>query len=182
VFLKLFAFGLLAVAGGASLLVGMVLLGTPRPCVDRAAPTGADAAFTADWVAFARQAATGGAASIAVTEVQATALASRSIAANGLPMSDVRVFFCADGHAEVAGRVSFRGWSVAVLAAGGIDTTTAPPRVGVTSVRAGALPGVLTSWVLGLVPGGASRELPLPAGASIRIEDGRAVITGTLPR
>ncbi|MGE3857571.1 MAG: hypothetical protein AB7G21_11515 [Dehalococcoidia bacterium] len=171
---------LLLFFGVPAALAGMAALGTPTPCVDRTAAA-ADAPAL-DWVALAKQAAAGGTPTLTVTEAQATAMARQSLSGGEVPVTDVRVFFCPDGHAEVAGRVTLSGWTFNALLEAGIDSAVAPPMVEVRGVRVGSVPGVLTSWVVGLMPEGGRSELPLPAGAQVRIEDGRAVLTGGLPR
>jgi len=166
--------------GVPAVLAGMAALGTPTTCVDReAAPAAAPAL---DWVALARQAAAGGTPTLAVSEAQATAMVNRSLAGSDLPVTDVRVFFCPEGHAEIAGRVTISGWTVDALMEAGVDNAAVPPAVEVQGVRVGSVPGALTSWVAGLLPEGGRSELPLPAGATVRIEDGRAVVTGGIPR
>ena len=164
-------------------LAGLALLGTPSACVDRA--VAADAAsepLAARWDAFVQQAATGGATSFEVTEAQATALASQWAAEQTLPISDVRVIFCPDGQADVATRITMFGWSVDALARAAIDTSGTEPRARIASVQVGGVPSMLTSSLAGMVLGSAMNDLPLPPGATVKIEDGRAVISGRLPR
>lgn len=177
--MRLFGIVLLLLVGVPALLVGLATLGTPSPCVDRDSAAAAPSTF--DFAALLRQAATGGSASVAISEAQATAMTRVALARSSeLPVTDVQLFFCPDGHAEVTGRVTVAGWSFDTLVEAQVDSTAAPPAVEARALRVGRLPSGFTSWLLVLAPGGARRELPLPPGASLRIEDGRAVLSGGL--
>lgn len=172
----------LIAAGVPALLVGMVFASTPSSCVEREATT-EDRPLLPTVDALLRQAApSGGTLTLAVSEAQATALAARAVAAQGLPVSEVRVRFCPDRQTEVFGRVTLLGWPMDAQVRADIDASGAEARARVSTLRVGALPASLTSWLTDLVPGGASRDLPLPPGATVRIEDGRAVISGALRR
>jgi len=180
---RLFAILPLLMVAAPMLLGGMALLGTPSACVDRTvAPDAAAEPLAARWDAFVQQAATGGATSFEVTEAQATALAAEWAAEQTLPISDLRVTFCPDGQADVAARITMFGWSVDTLARAAIDTSGAQPRARIADVKVGAVPSLLTSSLAGMVLGSATNDLPLPPGATVRIEDGRAVISGRIPR
>jgi hypothetical protein len=71
---------------------------------------------------------------------------------------------------------------VDTLARAAIDTSGAQPRARIADVKVGAVPSLLTSSLAGMVLGSATNDLPLPPGATVRIEDGRAVISGRIPR
>lgn len=181
--MRLLAILPLLMVAAPMLLGGMALLGTPSACVDRTvAPDASAEPLAARWDAFVQQAATGGATSFEVTEAQATALASQWAADQTLPISDVRVIFCADGQADVATRITVLGWSMDALARAAIDTSGTQPRARIASVQVGGLPSLFTSSLAGMVLGSAANDLPLPPGATVKIEDGRAVISGRVPR
>lgn len=177
--MRIFGIGLLGVFAVVALLAGMTLLGTPRACVERASTT-EDRPIAPSWDALLQQAVVARSTSIVVSEAQATALAARAVEAQRLPVSAVRVTFCPDGLADLAGRVTLLGWSVDAMVRAGVDASAAPPRARITGLRVGALPALFTNWLTDLLVGATGRELPVPAGAGVRIEDGRAVVTGSL--
>lgn len=177
--MRIFGIGLLVVFGGIALLAGMTFLGTPRACVERASTT-EDRQVVPTWDALLRQAAVARSTLIVVSEAQATALAARAVEAQRLPVSAVRVTFCPDGLADIAARVTLLGWSVDALVRTGVDASASPPQAHVTGLRVGALPALLTTWMTEILVGSGGRDLPVPAGATVRIEDGRAVVSGTV--
>ncbi len=177
--MRIFGIGLLGVFAVMALLAGMTLLGTPHACVERASTT-EDRPVAASWDVLVQQATVARSTSIVVSEVQATALAARAVEAQRLPVSAVRVTFCPDGLADLAGRVTLFGWSVDAMVRAGVDSAASPPRARITGLRVGALPALFTNWMTDLLVGATGRDLPVPPGASVRVEDGRAVVSGTV--
>jgi hypothetical protein len=120
-------------------VVGLAVLPTPRPCTpDVALPVVTD--VSARWNAFVHGAAP---QQVRFDEAETTLTLQRALGGAELPVSDVRVHFCADGTAQLTftyrwGPVSAHGLATGTLPA------TSPLRLSVGQVVIGDLPTAVT--------------------------------------
>jgi hypothetical protein len=139
---------------GAVTVVGAALIftGHPSPCVKRT-PTvdpAAAAQLSGDWLEFLAR-ANGGPTSITLTESEVTSRSVEYLREKNAPVSNLRIYFCPDGHAEAAASISLLGRDIQVVASGTLDLTGSQPEIKNNSVRAGNLPGKLSTWAVNLV-------------------------------
>lgn len=173
--------GIVGITVGAVLAgAGAAFLGAPTPCADRkVAPTPAAAAqLKSNWSAFLQQAARGP-ATMAVTEDQATSQAADWLQQRGAPLTEVRIYFCSDGHADAAATLTSFGAPVHVVAGGTLDVSGGQPSVRITSVRMGSLPGVIGAAAANsAITAATGGTLPLKGLTDVRFTDGRATLAG----
>ncbi len=135
-------------------VVGVVLIftGDPQPCAGRVSTptTAASNELRTRWKEFGAKAATGP-ASIGITELQATSRGVEYVKEKDAPVTDLQVYFCPDGHAEAAGKVSFLGRDIKIVVSGTLDLSGAKPEIQIDSVRAGNLPGGIGTRAVDLV-------------------------------
>jgi hypothetical protein len=124
-------------------VVGLAVVPTPRPCTpDVALPVVSD--VFARWDAFVRGAAP---QQVRFDEAEATATLQRALEGAELPVSDVRVHFCADGTAQLAFTYRWGPVSAHALATGTLPAAS-PLRLSVDEVAIGGLPTVVTDPAL----------------------------------
>jgi hypothetical protein len=164
-------------------VVGAVLAvtGTPEACVDREVPSSPieTIGLVANWAAFEAQASRGE-ATIDVTEAQATSIGTQYIEEKDVPVEDLQVFFCPDGTAEAAGKVSALGISANVVVRGTLDLSGAKPQIQIDEIKAGNLPSsASTSLVNFVLERKDFRTLDIePRLLEIDYADGTATIRG----
>lgn len=168
------------VTGAIVLGTGAALLGTPAACVSRAVlPTAAvGQQLATNWEAFKQQAARGP-ASLVVTEEQATSGAADWARQTGGVISDVRVYFCPDGQAEAAARITYLGRDLDIVAGGTLDVSGQQAAVRITSVRVGNLPGGVGAAIANAALSATTMPaLPMAGITGVQFTDGKATITG----
>ncbi|MCC6421143.1 MAG: zinc ribbon domain-containing protein [Gemmataceae bacterium] len=126
----------------AVLFALLMFTGDPEPCVARTSTPAAAAVARAaqKWEAFK---AAGPGTTVSFDEQEATSRGVAYLEERDVPLKNLQVYFCPDGHAEVKGRVTILGRDVNVLFRGHLDVSGGKNRVVVDSVDAGNLP----SWV-----------------------------------
>ncbi|MFQ5382365.1 MAG: hypothetical protein ACE5EF_12210, partial [Dehalococcoidia bacterium] len=97
-----------------------------------------------------------------------------------LPVKDLQVYFCPDGHAEAAGLIEVMGLDSNVIVEGTLDLSGDKPRLKVDRVRAGNLPSAVGTRAVNLIlDRGDARTLQLePRITSINYADAVAVMEG----
>jgi hypothetical protein len=132
-----------AVLGGGAVVV-LAVAQTPKACTPEVAPARTNDVIT-QWQAFVRA---GAPDQIRFDEAEATAALQAAMTGADLPVTDVRVHFCADGTAQL----SF-AYRVGPFAAHGLASCTVPPssplRLHITRVVIGAVPTALTDPIVG---------------------------------
>jgi hypothetical protein len=132
-----------AVLGGAGVAV-LAVSKTPEACTPDVALAKTNDVVT-QWQAFVRA---GAPDQIRFDEAEATAALQAAMSGADLPVSNVRVHFCADGTAEL----SFV-YPLGPLAIHGLATATVPPssplHLDIGRVIIGAVPTALTDAVVG---------------------------------
>jgi hypothetical protein len=159
----------------------LAFTGEPDACVDRVSAPSAAAADGLDtaWRAFKQRAASGQ-ATIQITELQATSRGVEYVEEKDVPVDELQVYFCPDGTAEAAGKVSIAGLKSKVVVAGTLDLSGKEPRIQIDSLRAGSLPSAVAKPVIDLILNtGDFRTLRVGVKLlSIRFADGSATVAG----
>jgi len=156
------AISALFVAGIVVVVVGALLIatGSPNTCTDREiTPVSAVVAAELDerWDVFSAEAAAA-AASIDITESEATSRARQYIEDKDMPLEDLRVYFCDDGKAQLAGKVESVG--IDFVATGHLEIG-AQIVVVLDSIDVGNLPGFVTDGFFDLLLDDDDRMLEL---------------------
>jgi hypothetical protein len=156
--------------------------GTPSPCVDRElnpAP-GANQQLQANWLRAIDGISAGERVTLSVTEGQASSIGDGYLDNKGVPVEDLRVYFCPGGEgAQATGKVGLLGIGANVLVEGRLDVTGERPRVELDHVRAGRIPGFISRPLLDLL---VDRDDVLTLSAlenvsAIEYLDGEALVT-----
>ena len=170
-----------AILGALVIAAILLVTGSPQPCVDRqnAYAAGASADLRARWELFKDQTADGP-ANIVMSELEVTSRGIEYIDEKDLPVKDLQVYFCPDGHAEAVGRIEILGLDSNVVVEGTLDLSGERPQIRVTRVRAGNLPSAVGTRAVNLVlDQGDARTLQLgPKITSIGYADTVAVMEG----
>jgi len=170
-----------AVLGALIIAIILMITGSPKPCVERTNAYSAAASqdLRARWKTFEAQAAAGN-AQIAMTEGAVTSRGIEYIDEKDLPVEDLQVYFCPDGHAEAAGRIKIAGVDSDVVAEGTLDLSGDRPRIRVDRVRVGNLPSAVgTRAVNFILDRGDARTPDLkPRITAVGYGDGTATLSG----
>ena len=175
----LWAISTLFVAAIVVVVVGGLLIatGSPDTCSDREVPVSPAIAAELDerWDVFSAEAAAA-AASIDITESEATSRARQYIEDKDMPLEDLRVYFCDDGKAQLAGKVESVG--IDFVATGHLEIG-AQIVVVLDSIDVGNLPGFVTDGFFDLLLDDDDRMLELDEHLlGSEITDGLIKITG----
>jgi hypothetical protein len=171
--------------GLGTIIVGgaLVFTGSPSPCVDReiTASLVASQQLRSGWEAFEQEAA-GGRATITFDETGVTSRGVEYIEEKDIPLEDLQVHFCPDGLGEARGTIKTPGPDVTVLLRGTLDLSGSKPRIDVTEIKAGNMPGLFgsTEWIVNnIIKKGNADILNLePKLIKLEIGDGSATLTG----
>jgi hypothetical protein len=178
--LSLFFFGVIA---SGALAAFLVFNGAPEPCVDRSiqpAPE-ADTDLQANWLDVLDGVSRGERVQLSVTEEQASILGQGYLDARGVPVEDLRVYFCPDGTAEATGRVhtGLLGLESNVLVKGTLAIDSGTNRIDIDEVHVGQFPNFLASRAYDLlIDENDIRNLPIAENIDeIEYRDGEAIVT-----
>lgn len=158
-----------------------IVTGAPKTCSDREiAPISAAVAAELDerWEQFSIDIAAA-AASIDITESEATSRARQYIEDRDLPLEDLSVYFCDGGEGQLAGKVEALGIDADFVVTGHLDLSGPRPAVELDSIHVGNLPGFVSDVVFDLLLDDDARTLELDENLlGSEISDGLISITG----
>jgi hypothetical protein len=178
-FVLLAVFGAFFVAIVAVVVGGLlVVTGSPDTCSDREVPVSEVIAAELDerWDQFSTDIAAA-AASIDITESEATSRARQYIEDEDVPMEDLRVYFCNDGKGQLAGKVKTIG--VDFVVTGHLDLSGEHPVVELDSIDVGNMPDFVADRVFDLLLDDDDRTLELDEHlVGSEIIDGLIIISG----
>ncbi|HYM15128.1 MAG TPA: hypothetical protein VEZ14_06180 [Dehalococcoidia bacterium] len=169
-------------------IIGTALLltfqGSPGAC-GNGRPLAANASladqYSQQWTAFERQLSAGRAATLTVSDDEATARLRQFLSGNRAPVKNARLCFV-NGGAEVSGDISAPfGGDVAVRVRGSVDLSGAHPQTHIDSIRIGGLPSFVTGPFRGLVTriiDHQSRQVTLDHSVAVQLSDGKATLSG----
>lgn len=165
----------------AALGAFLIVTGVPKRCSDREiVPISEAVAAQLDerWDLFTIDIAAA-AASIDITESEATSRARQYIADRDLPLNDLNVYFCGDGKAQLTGKIEALGIDANFAVTGHLDLSGARPVVALDSIDLGNLPGFVSDAMFELLLNENDRTLELNENlVGSEISDGLIRISG----